>query len=105
MDPGTSYYVTIDGETVEFDTSRLTIFAGGAFQEFFDKKKNHSIGFTENDNDKDDFAKYKEVDPLELVKYGLDVQYVGRCDRVTCFEPHNEKLLSEMESNKESSSI
>ena len=116
MDQGTKYIVKVGRNTVEFDTSRLTIFAAGAFQEYFDKEEEKvglkgPIGFRVADKaevkeePKDEFAKHNEVKPEDLVKYGLDSQFVGRYDHVVLYPRHTKETLYELETNKSTSNI
>ena len=116
MDQGTKYIVKVGRNTVEFDTSRLTIFAAGAFQEYFDKEEEKvglkgPIGFRVADkaevkeDPKDEFAKHNEVKPEDLVKYGLDSQFVGRYDHVVLYPRHTKETLYELETNKSTSNI
>ncbi len=110
MDPINSYQVKAGRTSVTFDTSELTIFASGAFQEYFDqneKKKTNTLGFVNSTskNDKNNFEKYNEVDPIALVKYGLDRQFIGRFNNVTLFSPHTLETLIELEKNKTTSNL
>lgn len=107
MDPGTVYQVPLSKMLqIPFETSYLTVFASGAFQEYFDTKESQSIGFTETSTKSlNNYTKYKEVDPMELVNYGLDRQFIGRFDKVTLYEPHTKDSLIELESNKTTSNL
>lgn len=111
MDQGTKYNVTVGKQGVTFDTSNLTIFASGAFQEYFEsltEKKKNPLGFggvPEVPKEESEFFKYNEVDPNKLVKYGLDRQFVGRFNRVLLFPPHTTETLIELENNVATSNI
>lgn len=61
MMDGTTYQVAIDHQTILFDTSKLVIFAGGAFQEYFDFSEK-TIGY-QSKSKQDQFEKYLEVNP------------------------------------------
>lgn len=109
MMDGTTYEVNIGGnsiidkKTISFDTSNLVIFAGGAFQEYFDLDQKQLGYFQTKDSDK--FTKYLEVNPEELVKYGLSSQFIGRFNRAILYPPHTKETLLELENNKSTSNI
>ena len=106
FDPGTTYPINYKNTFLQFDTSCLTFLIGGAFQEYFDRKVNNSIGFNNSSNsNEDEYSKYKEVDPSELVNYGLNVQFVGRITSATLYEPHNIESLIELENNRSTSNL
>ena len=101
MMDGTTYQVAIDHQTILFDTSKLVIFAGGAFQEYFDFSEK-KIGY-QSQNKQDQFEKYLEVNPEDLVEYGLNSQFVGRCSCVCLYPRHTKETLLTLEQNKKTS--
>ena len=101
MMDGTTYQVAIDHQTILFDTSKLVIFAGGAFQEYFDFSEK-TIGY-QSKSKQDQFEKYLEVNPEDLVEYGLSSQFVGRCGCVCLYPRHTSETLLTLEQNKKTS--
>lgn len=101
MMDGTTYQVAIDHQTILFDTSKLVIFAGGAFQEYFDFSEK-TIGY-QSKSKQDQFEKYLEVNPEDLVEYGLSSQFVGRCGCVCLYPRHTRETLLTLEQNKKTS--
>ncbi len=101
MIDGTTYQVAIDHQTILFDTSKLVIFAGGAFQEYFDFSEK-TIGY-QSKSKQDQFEKYLEVNPEDLVEYGLSSQFVGRCGCVCLYPRHTSETLLTLEQNKKTS--
>lgn len=109
MMDGTDYRVNIGGDSViskqvvSFNTSNLVIFAGGAFQEYFELDEKH-LGYFQTKNS-DKFTKHLEVNPEELVNYGLSSQFVGRFNRAILYPIHTKETLLELENNKTTSNI
>lgn len=109
MMDGTDYRVNISGDSIiikqmiSFNTSNLVIFAGGAFQEYFELQDKR-LGYRQETKD-DKFTKNLEVNPEELVKYGLSSQFIGRFNRVILYPPHTKETLLELENNKTTSNI
>ena len=86
-------------ETVQFDTSNLTIVFMGAFSDLYEEKeekrkkaKKISIGFstTEEPNEEDSEIKITKED---LVKYGLPPEFLGRISKITFTKPLTEENL------------
>jgi ATP-dependent Clp protease ATP-binding subunit ClpX len=87
---GTTYNVTYNGYSVDFDTSKLTVFATGAFTDVNSKKlKNNkhnsynstSIGFgaTINHSKNQEDIKYEKLQIEDFVKYGnMPIELMGR---------------------------
>lgn len=110
MDSGTVFNITIEKNIKQFDTSNLSILASGAFQEYFDslEKSSSKLGFRHEEESiekTDKFLKYNEVDPEELVKYGLSSQFIGRFSKVILYPKHTKESLLQLENNKSTSNI
>lgn len=101
MMDGTTYQVTIGNQNILFDTSKLVIFAGGAFQEYFDFAEK-TIGY-QFKNKQNQFQNYLEVNPEDLVEYGLNSQFIGRCSSVCLYPRHTKETLLTLEQNKKTS--
>ena len=92
---GTTYEVIAGGKKFNFDTSKLTIFATGAFTDVKKGKNNGSynqtsIGFNKTNN----FQKYDEITPMDLVDYGnMPIELIGRFSTICKLEPHTKDSL------------
>jgi ATP-dependent Clp protease ATP-binding subunit ClpX len=92
---GAEVYVPIKGsrknstaETVLFDTTHVLFVCGGAFIGL-DKQKNKKdirLGFVGDNND----AVSQEIEPKDLVKYGMIPEFVGRLPVIAILEPLSE---------------
>lgn len=106
---GTTYMAEVGKQNIPFDTSKLAIMASGAFQEYFDEKENENkkIGFGNDMQPEkiDEFKKYGEVKPEDLVKYGLDNQFIGRFQLVILYPPHTLESLIELETTVATSNL
>ncbi len=105
---GTTYTAEVGKQAIPFDTSKVGVMASGAFQEYFDEKEKGEkrLGFTSQlKNEEDEFKKYNEVKPEDLVKYGLDNQFIGRFQSVILYPPHTLESLIELETTEATSNI
>ncbi len=105
---GTTYTAEVGKQAIPFDTSKVGVMASGAFQEYFDEKEKGEkrLGFASGSkNDEDEFKKYSEVKPEDLVKYGLDNQFIGRFQSVILYPPHTLESLIELETTQATSNI
>lgn len=105
---GTTYTAEVGKQSIPFDTSKVGVMASGAFQEYFDEKEKGEkcLGFTSQlKNEEDEFKKYNEVKPEDLVKYGLDNQFIGRFQSVILYPPHTLESLIELETTEATSNI
>ncbi len=95
---GTKY--TLSGgvglkKSVVFDTSRLTIFATGAFTDVNKYMRNGSIGFGAelSENDKEDIT-YKKITREDLKKHGnMPDELLGRFSTITQLSGHTKESL------------
>lgn len=101
MMDGTIYQVPIGNQIFQFDTSKLVIFAGGAFQEYFEFQ-NKTIGY-QQENDLDQFKKFLEINPEKLIEYGLSSQFIGRCSRICLYPDLTKEEFITLEKNKKTS--
>ncbi len=86
-------------ECLRIDTTNILFILGGAFVGLDDiiakRKENASLGFggnVEKAKDKD-FEFFKEVQPQDLIKYGLIPEFVGRVPITVGLHPLDEKAL------------
>ena len=87
---------------MQVDTSKILFICGGAFAGL-DKvieqraQKDTGIGFgatvKSKDNSKQISELFKQVEPEDLVKYGLIPEFIGRLPVVTSLEELNEEAL------------
>lgn len=88
-------------ETIPIDTTNILFICGGAFvgldkvvQERKSEKK--SVGFvsmSNEDSDKSDYQFVKDIQPQDLIKFGLIPEFVGRLPVVTGLQPLDEASL------------
>jgi|GEM_PF-3406203 len=105
---GTTYIAEVGKQNIPFDTSKIGVMASGAFQEYFDKKEKNTRrpGFAvEEVKETDEFKKYFEVKPEDLVEYGLDNQFIGRFQYVILYPPHTLESLVELETTEATSNL
>lgn len=82
-----------------FDTSRLTIFATGAFtgvnnQKGYSSYSNSSIGFNVGDKDTKEDIKYDKISREDLEKYGkMPIELLGRFTTITQLSGHTKESL------------
>ncbi len=103
---GTTYIAEVGKQNIPVDTSKIGVMASGAFQEYFDKKSTRRPGFNvEEVKETDEFKKYFEVKPEDLVEYGLDNQFIGRFQYVILYPPHTLESLVELETTEATSNL
>tara|TARA_Y100000592_G_scaffold1128_1_gene1797 strand:+ start:1510 stop:2700 length:1191 start_codon:yes stop_codon:yes gene_type:complete len=86
-----------DQQTIKIDTSNILFMVGGAFTELEKqikkKKTSGGIGFGTKLYEQDDKNYLDEVQPEDLIKYGLIPEFVGRFSMITNIDPLNETQL------------
>ena len=86
-------------ECLRLDTTNILFICGGAFvglDEIVSKRKEKgSLGFggKVNDNSEEKFGYLREVQPQDLIKYGLIPEFVGRVPITVGLHPLDEKAL------------
>jgi len=88
-------------EFLQVDTSRILFICGGAFSGLEniirDRSEKSGIGFSAQVRSKDDSKNlgeiFKEIEPDDLVKYGLIPEFVGRLPVVATLEELDEESL------------
>lgn len=72
---GETFDLNIDMEqTIQFDTSQLIVVACGAFNDLFEQRKETKIGFSKEQETKED----KPLEMEQFVKYGIPAEFMGR---------------------------
>lgn len=111
---GTTYQVKYNGKIVQFNTSKLTVFATGAFTEVVKQLsgssgsyKSTSIGFSASQSSKkEEDIKYPELTIQDLVKYGnMPEELLGRISTVTQLTGHTKESLRKILLESESSTL
>jgi len=86
-----------DQQTITIDTRNILFIVGGAFTELEKqirrKKASGGIGFGTKLKEQDDKNYLSEVQPEDLIKYGLIPEFVGRFSMITNIDPLNETQL------------
>jgi ATP-dependent Clp protease ATP-binding subunit ClpX len=86
-----------DQQTITIDTSNILFIVGGAFTELEKqikrKKASGGIGFGTKLQEQDDKNYLSEVQPEDLIKYGLIPEFVGRFSMITNIDPLSEEQL------------
>jgi len=85
-----------DQQTVRIDTTNILFIVGGAFTELekqIKAKKSGGIGFGSMLKDQEDKNYLADVQPEDLVKYGLIPEFVGRFSMITNIDPLNQEQL------------
>ncbi len=86
-------------ELLRIDTTNILFICGGAFvglDKIIEKRKDvSSLGFGGNitKNDTDKVVALKDIQPQDLIKYGLIPEFVGRVPITVSLEPLNENAL------------
>ncbi|MDO5027362.1 MAG: ATP-dependent Clp protease ATP-binding subunit ClpX [Tissierellia bacterium] len=87
-------------EYIKVDTSNILFIVGGAFdgiERIIDKRlDNKSIGFGASIKENEDLdlsQKLKEINPEDLMKYGLIPEFIGRVPIIVTLEELNEEAL------------
>lgn len=88
-------------ETIQIDTTNILFICGGAFVGLDDiiesRKNSSSLGFgadVKTTIEKKDINFAKEIQPDDLIKFGLIPEFVGRMPMVVGLDDLNEKALS-----------
>lgn len=88
-------------ETIQIDTTNILFICGGAFVGLDDiiesRKNSSSLGFgadVKTTVEKKDINFAKEIQPDDLIKFGLIPEFVGRMPMVVGLDDLNEKALS-----------
>jgi len=89
-------------EMIQLDTSKILFIVGGAF-EGLDKiieqrtEKNTGIGFAaevkSEEEKRKDFKKFNQIEPEDLIKFGLIPEFVGRLPMIASLEELDESAL------------
>ena len=86
-----------DQQTITIDTSNILFIVGGAFTELEKqikrKKASGGIGFGTKLQEQDDKNYLSDVQPEDLIKYGLIPEFVGRFSMITNIDPLDESQL------------
>jgi ATP-dependent Clp protease ATP-binding subunit ClpX len=102
---GTTYNLNYGGRTILFDTSKLTIFATGAFTDVAKAKKedkgsnvysNTNIGFNAKLDDSESLEdiKYEKLEVEDFVKYGnMPIELIGRFSTIAQLSGHTKESL------------
>ena len=85
-----------DQQTVTIDTRNILFIVGGAFTELekqIRSRKSGGMGFGSKLKDHDEKNYLTEVQPEDLIKYGLIPEFVGRFSMITSIDRLNESQL------------
>ena len=85
-----------DQQTVTIDTKNILFIVGGAFTELekqIRSKSSGGMGFGTKLKDQDERNYLSEVQPEDLIKYGLIPEFVGRFSMITNIDPLSETQL------------
>lgn len=115
---GTTYNVKYNNKTISFDTSKLTIFATGAFTDVALAKskngnvgdyKNTNIGFNSELNSKNELEediKYEKLEIDDFVKYGnMPIELMGRFTTIAQLSGHTKESLKSILVNSNISAL
>lgn len=115
---GTTYNVKYNNKTIPFDTSKLTIFATGAFTDVALAKskngnvgdyKNTNIGFNSELNSKNELEediKYEKLEIDDFVKYGnMPIELMGRFTTIAQLSGHTKESLKSILVNSNISAL
>ena len=88
-------------ETIPIDTTNILFICGGAFvglDKVVEERKSEkkSVGFVsmaDSEEEQSDYQFVKDIQPQDLVKFGLIPEFVGRLPVVTGLQPLDEKAL------------
>ncbi len=98
---GTTYKVKYNGKEISFDTSKLTIFATGAFADVVNHKSinqgiyhDTNIGFQGNLKMVKEDIVYPKIEIDDLVKYGnMPIELIGRFSNIVQLTGHTKESL------------
>ena len=85
-----------DQQTVRIDTTNILFIVGGAFTDLerqIRSKKSGGMGFGTQLKEQDDRNYLADVQPEDLIKYGLIPEFVGRFSMITNIDPLSEEQL------------
>ena len=95
-----------DQQLVEIDTSQILFIVGGAFVDLdtqIKNKKKSGMGFGASFDNQGPDTYLNEVEPEDLIRYGLIPEFVGRFSMIANTNPLNEfqliKILTETKNN------
>lgn len=89
----------VDTEYVSVNTTNILFICGGSFDgmsKMKEKEPKVRIGFNKKNNPKPIAPTIKKVIPLDLIRYGLIPEFVGRLPVVEVLQPLNEQDLIEV---------
>ena len=94
-------------ETVQFDTSNLTIVFMGAFSDLYEKKSKSKsgIGFCLENSEKEDKKEDVKITKEDLIEYGLPPEFIGRIANITYTKELNEEDLVRILKNSKTSPL
>lgn len=99
---GTTYDIKYNNRVVHFDTSKLTVFATGAFTDVAQSENSNDngyndtkLGFNANlDSNGEQDIKYKKLEINDFVKYGhMPVELMGRFTTIAQLTGHTKESL------------
>mgnify|MGYP003631594232 FL=1 len=85
-----------DQQTITIDTTNILFIVGGAFTELekqIRSKQSGGMGFGTKLKEQDEKNYLSEVQPEDLIKYGLIPEFVGRFSMITNIDPLDESQL------------
>jgi ATP-dependent Clp protease ATP-binding subunit ClpX len=85
-----------DQQTIKIDTTNILFIVGGAFTELekqIRNKKSGGMGFGSKLKEQDERNYLGDVQPEDLIKYGLIPEFVGRFSMITNIDPLSEEQL------------
>jgi ATP-dependent Clp protease ATP-binding subunit ClpX len=86
-----------DQQTITIDTTNILFIVGGAFTELEkqirSRKASSGMGFGTKLQEQDEKNYLSEVQPEDLIKYGLIPEFVGRFSMITNIDPLDESQL------------
>ena len=99
---GTTYDIEYNHKKYQFNTSKLTIFATGAFTDVAKEKKEKgysggNAGFASSVNSSKEDIKYEELQVEDFVKYGnMPIELIGRFSTITQLTGHTKESLKQI---------
>lgn len=98
---GTTYDVKVNNRTQQFNTSKLTIFATGAFTDVAAESDNNytsnNIGFNSTNKKPKEDIEYKKLEIEDFVKYGnMPIELMGRFSVITQLTGHTIESLKQI---------